>query len=104
MSRGLGDVYKRQDLYKDNDFQNWKKNWQERLKLNKNNPEKNINLMRTVNPLVIPRNNKVEKALEFAEKGDYSFLQSYYLILVFLANFFSSLENYYLYMTHYHSP
>ena len=69
------------DLYKDNDFQNWKKNWQERLKLNKNNPEKNINLMRTVNPLVIPRNNKVEKALEFAEKGDYSFLKKIITIL-----------------------
>ena len=69
------------DVYKDNDFQNWKKNWQERLKLNKNNPEKNINLMRTVNPLVIPRNNKVEKALEFAEKGDYSFLKKIITIL-----------------------
>ena len=69
------------DVYKDNDFQNWKKNWQERLKLNNNNLEKNINLMRTVNPLVIPRNNKVEKALEFAEKGDYSFLKKIITIL-----------------------
>ena len=57
------------------------KNWQERLKLNNNNLEKNINLMRTVTPLVIPRNNKVEKALEFAEKGDYSFLKKIITIL-----------------------
>ena len=69
------------DIYKDNDFQNWKKNWRERLKLNNNNHEKYISLMRTVNPLVIPRNNKVEKALEFAEKGDYSFLKKIISIL-----------------------
>ena len=69
------------DIYKDNDFQNWKKNWRERLRLNDNNPEKYISLMRTVNPLVIPRNNKVEKALEFAEKGDYSFLKKIISIL-----------------------
>ena len=69
------------DLYKDNDFQNWKKNWRERLKLNDNNPEKYTSLMRKVNPLVIPRNNKVEKALEFAEKGDYNFLKKFISIL-----------------------
>ena len=49
--------------YESNDFLNWKKRWQERLKTNNNSPEKYINLMRSVNPLVIPRNHIVEEAL-----------------------------------------
>ena len=58
------------DSYKDNNFQNWKKNWQERLKLNNNSPENHIKLMRSVNPLVIPRNHKIENALEKANDGN----------------------------------
>ena len=58
------------NLYRSNDFKNWKKNWQERLKLNNNAPGKYITLMRSVNPLVIPRNHKIEKTLEIAENGD----------------------------------
>ena len=57
--------------YKDSNFQNWKKKWQERLEINKNSPEKNMKLMRSVNPLVIPRNHKVEEALEAAEKDNF---------------------------------
>ena len=49
--------------YESDDFLNWKKRWKERLKTNNNSPEKFINLMRSVNPLVIPRNHKVEEAL-----------------------------------------
>ena len=42
----------------------WKKRWEERLKLNNNTPEKFLKLMKTVNPIVIPRNYKVEEALD----------------------------------------
>jgi len=56
--------------FEDSDFQNWKKRWEQRLKINKNTPEKNIKLMKSVNPLIIPRNHKVEKALEAAGKSD----------------------------------
>jgi uncharacterized protein YdiU (UPF0061 family) len=58
------------DNYKNNDFLNWKKRWQERLKTNNNSPEKYINLMRGVNPLVIPRNHIVEEALAKANDGN----------------------------------
>ena len=58
------------DLYNDNDFQNWKKNWQERVKSNNNSPENYIKLMRSFNPLVIPRNHKIEKSLEAANKNN----------------------------------
>ena len=58
------------DLYKDINFQNWKKNWQERLKSNNNTPEKYIELMRSVNPLIIPRNHKIEESLEAASNNN----------------------------------
>ena len=46
------------------------KRWQERLKTNNNTPEKCIELMRRVNPLVIPRNHKVEEVLNEANKNN----------------------------------
>ena len=58
------------NCYEDKDFQDWKKRWNERLKTNNNTPEKYEKLMKTVNPLVIPRNHKVEEALEEAEKNN----------------------------------
>ena len=58
------------DIYKDNNFQNWKKNWQDRLKLNNNTPENYIKLMRSINPLVIPRNHKIEESLEKANENN----------------------------------
>ena len=56
--------------YKDDNFLIWKKRWNERLKINNNSSEKCIELMKTVNPLVIPRNHKVEQALKAAEQND----------------------------------
>ena len=56
--------------FKKDDFENWKKRWQERLKVNNNTPEKYIKLMRSVNPLVIPRNHKVEEVLNEANNGN----------------------------------
>ncbi len=56
--------------YDDKDFQNWKKRWKERLKINNNTPEKYIKLMRTVNPIVIPRNQKVEEVLKAADQNN----------------------------------
>ena len=56
-------------VYKDENFMIWKKRWEERLKID-NNKEKYIKLMRSTNPLVIPRNHKVEEALVAADKND----------------------------------
>ena len=58
------------DSYKDNNFQNWKKNWLERLKLNNNTLENYTKLMRSVNPLVIPRNHIIENTLEKANDSN----------------------------------
>ena len=61
---------KEDQLFENNDFKKWEKRWQERLKKNDNSPKKYIELMRNNNPLVIPRNHKVEEALEEANRGN----------------------------------
>ena len=66
----MNEKIKEDDNYQNKDFQNWKKRWIDRLKTNNNTPEKYIKLMKTVNPLVIPRNHKVEEALKAAEKDN----------------------------------
>ena len=68
----MNEKIKEDKNYEDEDFQNWKKRWNERLKTNNNTPEKYLKLMKSVNPLIIPRNHKVEEALETAEKGDFN--------------------------------
>ena len=59
------------EKFNNEDFLVWKKEWKTRLKLNNNNEEKYLKLMRSVNPLLIPRNHKVEEALEAANKSDF---------------------------------
>jgi uncharacterized protein YdiU (UPF0061 family) len=63
---------KKNENYNDDDFISWKKRWKERLKINNNDPKKYIKLMRNSNPLVIPRNHKVEEVLNEADKGNLS--------------------------------
>ena len=66
----MNEKIKEDKNYEDQEFQNWKKRWNERLKTNNNTPEKYIKLMRAVNPLVIPRNHKVEEALKEAQQDN----------------------------------
>ena len=69
------------EIYEDNNFLIWKKRWKERLKTNNNTSEKCLELMRSVNPLFIPRNHKVEEALKAADKNDISLLKKLITIL-----------------------
>ena len=57
------------EVYKNKDFINWKNKWKKRSKLNNSTKEKQIELMKKNNPVVIPRNHKVEEALDEADKG-----------------------------------
>ena len=57
-------------IYENENFLIWKKRWDERMLLNNKNPEKCLALMRSVNPLVIPRNHNVEDALLAANNND----------------------------------
>ena len=60
------------EKYKNKDFIIWKKKWDDRLKLNNNSQEKYLKLMRSVNPLVIARNHKVEEVLEAANNNNFT--------------------------------
>ncbi len=72
---------KKDKLFDDNDFINWKKRWKERSSKNNDSPKKSLELMKNNNPLVIPRNYKVEEALEAAEQNDLSPLKKLLEIL-----------------------
>ena len=58
------------EIYKNNDFINWKNEWKKRSELNNSTKEKQSKLMKSNNPIVIPRNHKVEEALAEADKGN----------------------------------
>ena len=66
----MNEKIKEDKIYSNQGFISWKQQWQERLKLHNNSTEKSLKLMRSANPLVIPRNHKVEEALDAANKED----------------------------------
>ena len=57
-------------IYSDKNFINWSKNWQKRLLKNNKSKKKSLDLMKISNPVVIPRNHKVEEALILANNGN----------------------------------
>ena len=72
---------KKDTIYDDIDFTNWKKKWRNRLVKDGNKVEKSIELMRKNNPLVIPRNHIVEEVLASAEKDDFEPLKTFLRVL-----------------------
>ncbi|MAU43192.1 MAG: hypothetical protein CMK57_05140, partial [Proteobacteria bacterium] len=58
------------EVYQSETFQSWCKRWQNRLQKNSESIESSIDLMKSRNPAVIPRNHKVEEALESANNGN----------------------------------
>jgi uncharacterized protein YdiU (UPF0061 family) len=58
------------EAYNDTDFDLWKIKWVKRLTMFGNSHDKSIELMNSTNPMVIPRNHKVEEALTLASNGD----------------------------------
>ena len=54
-------------------FDNWLTKWRSRLSLEENNFEKISLLMKSVNPVIIPRNHRVEEVIQEAElNGDFA--------------------------------
>ena len=58
------------NTYKEEAFITWFEEWKKRSKLNSPSKEKQIELMKKNNPIVIPRNHKVEEALSEAYNGN----------------------------------
>ena len=77
------------EVYKNDDFKSWTNEWEKRLKLN-NSSDKHLELMKKTNPIVIPRNQKVEEALADADKGN---LETMNKLLKVLNNPYSDQEN-----------
>ncbi|WP_459477711.1 protein adenylyltransferase SelO [Clostridium saccharoperbutylacetonicum] len=64
------------EMFKSEDFDKWYKKWQERLSRQMESKDYVQKLMKNSNPAVIPRNHRVEEALEAAEKQeDYSVME-----------------------------
>jgi uncharacterized protein YdiU (UPF0061 family) len=57
-----------EELYATESFQTWHTRWQARL--GEEDLESSLTLRKSVNPAVIPRNHKVEEALQAGEEGD----------------------------------
>ena len=68
-------------IYKDVYFEDWKKNLKIRQLKNNNSYENSIELMKNNNPLIIPRNHKVEEVLALAERYDFKLLKKFLKIL-----------------------
>ncbi|MFF2175105.1 YdiU family protein [Lysinibacillus sp. NPDC058147] len=70
------DKFNESTLFTTNEFKEWHKNWLARLERQQETKDMSQQLMREHNPAVIPRNHRVEEALEAAvEQGDYSVMK-----------------------------
>jgi uncharacterized protein YdiU (UPF0061 family) len=56
--------------YNNTEFNLWKIKWMKRLTMFGNSHDKSMKLMHSTNPMIIPRNHKVEEALTLANNGD----------------------------------
>jgi uncharacterized protein YdiU (UPF0061 family) len=77
----LMNISSEDNKYKNLDFTNWLKKWEDRILINKGSKEKSIALMRKNNPIVIPRNHKVEEALEAANDDNLELINKLLVIL-----------------------
>ena len=60
----------RDRIYNDKDYIDWSKKWKKRILMNNSSKEKSLKIMRNSNPIVIPRNHKVEEALKAANENN----------------------------------
>ena len=77
-------------IYKDQKFLNWIKNWEKRTLINNDCKQKSLELMKNTNPILIPRNHKVEEALTSATEGN---LDNLFKLLSILNNPYSDIKN-----------
>ncbi|WPC39521.1 protein adenylyltransferase SelO [Clostridium sp. JS66] len=62
-------------IFDTEEFVKWHEMWQTRLERQKEPKESSYELMKSSNPAIIPRNHRVEEALEAAVNGDYSIME-----------------------------
>lgn len=64
------------------DFKEWLNLWEERRQKQNESREESNDLMKKFNPVVIPRNHRVEEALKAAENGDLSVIEKLHSVLL----------------------
>ncbi|MEH6965630.1 YdiU family protein [Priestia megaterium] len=64
------------DLFESKEFAQWHELWQQRLGRQQQSKAESQELMKNNNPAVIPRNHRVEEALDAAQKEDYSVMET----------------------------
>jgi uncharacterized protein YdiU (UPF0061 family) len=69
------------NCYKTNEFNHWMDSWKKRLNLKEISSSKYLDLMRSSNPIVIPRNHKVEEALNAANENNLELLKNLLAVL-----------------------
>ena len=77
----LMDIKIDNNTYKDKTFLTWFDEWKKRSQLNNSYKEKQIELMKKNNPIVIPRNHKVEEALADVDKGNLEKFKNFLKVL-----------------------
>ncbi|MGL5328432.1 MAG: protein adenylyltransferase SelO [Peptostreptococcaceae bacterium] len=82
-------------MYKSEEFTYWIRSWENRLKRQSNSKNEQINLMKSSNPSVIPRNHRVEEALKHADNGDYEIMKKLLDVLKNPYSYLKSQEEYY---------
>ena len=81
-------------VYEDQKFINWVKIWEKRVLINNNLKEKSLDLMRNTNPTVIPRNHKVEEALNAANEDNIEVMNRFLNVLSKPYSNQKNIENY----------
>ncbi len=69
------------EIYNNKDYIDWSNRWQKRILVNNNSKDKSLNLMKKSNPVVIPRNHKVEEALKAANENNIELMNKLLSIL-----------------------
>ena len=70
--RGLSDASARAQFPDPSGFDEWEERWLARRKRDPHSPEKQRELLRTVNPAVIPRNHQIENVIRAALANDFA--------------------------------
>ena len=84
------------ECYERDDFKEWYARWQVRLTKNTEPLESSLSLMRSNNPVVIPRNHRVEQVLYAATNGDLQPLEDLLAVLQEPYNYRRDLKSYQL--------
>src|SRR5690606_33844838 len=73
----MPEIFDESQFFLDEKFDGWIQKWKSRIKLENGGINSAFELMKKQNPIIIPRNYFVEKALDEAEKSDFLFFHSF---------------------------